>query len=515
MRVKLILILAIVVISCAAKEQKGINSQQQKFYTEKYRPQFHFSPEKMWMNDPNGMVYYKGEYHLCYQHYPNATVWGPMHWGHAISSDLVNWEHLPIALYPDSLGYIFSGSTIVDTANTSGLKTGDEDPLVALFTYSNYEWEKAGRNDYQYQGLAYSNDKGRTWEKYGAVISNPGQKDFRDPKVIWHEGSQKWIMTIVAGQHAEFYSSPDLKDWNKESEFGHEIGDHSGVWECPDLFPIKVKDSDEIKWVLLVSVQPGNPPVQYFVGEFDGTTFTPDAMQITPRYLDHGWDNYAGVTWANAPVGDDEKIFIGWMSNWRYAETIPDPGFRSGGMTLPRKISLVKKDDQYQMVSSPVDQLKKLRKESQTLSDLSCHGEVKLDCLIEDKKGSFELVIDISNKSAKNFGFKLSNSLEEEFVFTCDVENKRIYTDRSKSGITSFHDEFVNQNSMEYQNFDNMKLQVFYDRTSVEVFINANGVFTNLVFPNEVYKELEVFSNDGSIKLKKCEVWSLNSIWEP
>ncbi|MBN2640004.1 MAG: glycoside hydrolase family 32 protein, partial [Bacteroidales bacterium] len=504
-----------VAISCSTKEQKGINNQQQRFSAEKYRPQFHFSPEAHWMNDPNGMVYYEGEYHLFYQYYPNATVWGPMHWGHAVSSDLVTWDHLPIALYPDSLGYIFSGSTVVDTANSSGLKIGDEDPLVALFTYSNPEWEKAGRNDYQYQGMAYSNDKGRTWEKYGVVISNPGQKDFRDPKVIWHEGSQKWIMTIVAGQHAEFYSSPDLKNWKKESEFGYEVGDHSGVWECPDLFPIKVKGSDETKWVLLVSVQPGNPPVQYFIGAFDGTTFTPDNTQSVPKYLDYGWDNYAGVTWANTPVGDDEKLFIGWMSNWRYAEKIPDYGFRRGVMTLPRKVSMVKRGNQYKLISSPVEQLEKLRKENQTVSEMNCDGEVKLDRLVENREGSFEMEIDINNKSSRNFGFKLSNALGEQFVFTCDVENKRIYIDRSKSGVTSFHDEFINQNSMEYLNFGNMKLRVFYDRTSVEVFINGDEVFTNLVFPNEVYKEFEVFSKGGSIELQRCEVWSLNPIWEP
>lgn len=474
-----------------------------------FKPSYHFIPEANWMNDPNGMVYYKGEYHLCYQYYPDSTVWGPMHWGHAVSTDLVNWKHLPIALYPDSLGYIFSGSTVVDTANTSGLKTGEEDPLVALFTYSKREWEDAGRDDFQYQGMAFSNDKGRTWNKFGAVIKNPGQRDFRDPKVIWHEDTQKWIMTIVAGQHAEFYSSTDLKNWKKESEFGHELGDHSGVWECPDLFPMKVKGSDETKWVLIISVQPGNPPVQYFIGEFDGKTFTPDSTQTVPQYLDHGWDNYAGVTWANAPIGDDEKLFIGWMSNWRYALVIPDPGFRSGGMTLPRKISLIKKGNQYKMISSPVDQLKKLRKDSQTISGLKCEGAVQLDSLVKNKKGSFELVIDISNKSAKNFGFKLTNALEEEFVFNCDVVNKRIYTDRSKSGITSFHDEFKTLNSMNCEISEKIKLHVFYDNTSIEIFINENDVFTNLVFPNEVYNKLEIFSQDGTITLNKIESYDL------
>ncbi len=515
MRITLILVMALLLFNCTNKKQQESNNKQTEFYTEKYRPQFHFSPDSMWMNDPNGMVYYKGEYHLCYQYYPNATVWGPMHWGHAVSTDLVTWKHLPIALFPDSLGYIFSGSTVVDKANSSGLKTGEEDPLVALFTYSNHNWEKEGRNDYQYQGMAYSNDKGRTWEKYGVVVSNPGQRDFRDPKVIWHEGSQRWIMTIVAGQHAEFYSSSDLKNWKKESEFGSGTGDHSGVWECPDLFSIKVKGTDEIKWVLLVSVQPGNPPIQYFVGEFDGTTFIPDNTHSVPMYLDYGWDNYGGVTWANATVSDDEKLFIGWMNNWRYAEKIPDHGIRRGALTLPRKVNLVKNGNQYKLISSPVEQLRNLRKDHQTISEMNCDGELKLDHLVTNRDGSFEMEIEINNKSSRNFGFRLSNAVGDQFVFNCDAENKRIYTDRSKSGITSFHNEFVNQNSMEYLNFENVKLRVFYDRTSIEVFINDDEVFTNLVFPNEVYQKFDVFSKGGSIELQRCEVWSLNSIWKP
>lgn len=249
---------------------------------EKHRPHFHFTPPEKWMNDPNGMVYYEGEYHLFYQYYPDGTVWGPMHWGHAVSADLVNWEHLPTALYPDELGYIFSGSAVVDWKNTSGFGKDGKPPLIAIFTHHNVEGEKAGRNDFQYQSIAYSTDKGRTWTKYegNPVIPNPGIKDFRDPKVIWDEDSGQWFMVFAAWDHVKFYSSPDLKNWTYLSDFGKDWGGHGGVWECPDLFPLIVENTGEKKWVLLLSINPGGPnggsTTQYFVGDFNGKNFTLD-----------------------------------------------------------------------------------------------------------------------------------------------------------------------------------------------------------------------------------------------
>lgn len=222
---------------------------------EKYRPKYHFTPDSMWMNDPNGMVYYKGEYHLFYQYYPKANVWGPMHWGHAVSKDMIAWEHLPIALFPDSHGYIFSGSAVIDWQNTSGFGSIDNPPMVAIFTYHDAEKEKAGAIDFQTQGIAYSLDKGRTWEKYkqNPVISNPGFKDFRDPKVIWHDATKRWIMVLAVKDKTMFYSSKDLKKWDFESEYG--LKDDKRLWECPDLFPLKVAGTNEIKWGLVVSMQ--------------------------------------------------------------------------------------------------------------------------------------------------------------------------------------------------------------------------------------------------------------------
>ena len=249
-------------------------------FQEKFRPQVHFTPPKHWMNDPNGMVYYKGEYHLFYQHYPEKSVWGPMHWGHAISTDLVHWEHMPIAIYPDSLGYIFSGSAVADYNNTSGLGTKENPPLVAFFTYHDMKAEKEGRfTEIESQAIAYSLDKGRTWTKYkgNPVVKNPGIRDFRDPKVIWHNDSKQWIMSIASGQVIKFYSSPNCLDWTYLSEFGEGRGEHGGVWECPDLFPLQVSGSNEIKWVLIVNINPGGPAggsaTQYFVGDFNGKEF--------------------------------------------------------------------------------------------------------------------------------------------------------------------------------------------------------------------------------------------------
>src|SRR5688572_5533514 len=253
----LLALLALTIFSCGNKDKNRSKSLQ---FTEQHRPQFHFSPPTSWMNDPNGMVFHNGEYHLFYQFYPDSNVWGPMHWGHAISKDMIYWEHLPIALYPDSLGYIFSGSAVVDHQNTSGLGIKDTPPMVAMFTYHLMEGEKAGRNDYQTQGIAYSLDNGRSWTKYdqNPVLKNPGIKDFRDPKIFWYEGSKKWILILAVQDHIELFESPDLKSWSKNSEFGLGVGSHGGVWECPDLFPLKV-DGGEEKWVMLVSINPGAP----------------------------------------------------------------------------------------------------------------------------------------------------------------------------------------------------------------------------------------------------------------
>ncbi len=267
-------------------------------YQEQYRPQFHFTPQQKWMNDPNGMFYYQGEYHLFYQYHPYSSIWGPMHWGHAVSKDLVHWEHLPIALFPDQHGAIFSGSAVVDWQNTSGFGSADNPPLVAIYTYHNHLTHDFGRNDFQSQGVAYSLDKGRTWTKHASnpVLENQGDRDFRDPKVFWYAPQEKWIMTLAVKNQVSFYSSKNLKDWKFESDFGKDWGVHAGVWECPDLFELPIAGTDERRYVLLVSIVAGAPnggtATQYFVGDFDGTRFKVDEklqnLKIEPPIFPKG-----------------------------------------------------------------------------------------------------------------------------------------------------------------------------------------------------------------------------------
>ena len=296
-----IMIVSLVVSGCQDKgKPKTETPGDTTFYSEKHRAQFHFSPKEKWMNDPNGLVYYDGEYHLFYQHYPEASVWGPMHWGHAVSKDLVHGTHLPIALYPDSLGYIFSGSVVVDENNTSGFGTRDNRPLVAIYTYHSDKINKAGRSDFRYQAIAYSTDKGRSWKKYeqNPVVKNPGISDFRDPKVFLHSETNKWIMILAVKDHVELWSSDDLRSWTKLNEFGREHGAHSTAWECPDLFQVNIEGVEGKKWVMIVSIIPGGPKggsaTQYFIGDFNGKNFTADGPKEQILWLDYGPDNYAG-----------------------------------------------------------------------------------------------------------------------------------------------------------------------------------------------------------------------------
>ncbi|MFV0591274.1 MAG: glycoside hydrolase family 32 protein [Draconibacterium sp.] len=504
--------------------REGTNNQQQQYYTEKYRPQFHFSPEKKWMNDPNGMFYYEGEYHLFYQYYPDSTVWGPMHWGHAISKDLVHWEHQAIALYPDSLGMIFSGSAVVDWNNTSRLSSTDTPPLVAIYTIHNKEGEDAGGNDYQMQGVAYSLDKGRTWTKYAnnPVLKNPGIRDFRDPKVTWHEVSKKWVMTLAVQDHVEFYTSPNLIDWTKASEFGADLGAHGGVWECPDLFEIEIQGSDESRWVLLVSINPGGPnggsATQYFVGDFDGSKFT--TAQTATKWLDYGRDNYAGVTWSDVPANDGRRLFIGWMSNWSYANVVPTEKWRSA-MTIPRELVLEEVNGDLIVASVPVVELQRIINHKVELSSEVISGQIQLETkdiepMRSEMKFSFQLEIDSQNDAPEELGVELKNDLGENFKIGYLPAESIFYIDRTNGGVHSFSDNFAGKHTAQYEAGETIEIHLFVDEASIEVFVDGGLlVFTDIVFPSVPYDKIGVFSNNGSIKLQKGEIWSLNSIWKP
>ncbi len=458
-----------------------------------YRPSFHFTPKQGWMNDPNGMIFLNGQYHLFFQHYPDSTVWGPMHWGHATSSDLVQWKEQPIALYPDSIGMIFSGSAVLDKNNTSGLGRSGIAPLVAIYTQHYMPGEKAGRTDFQNQSIAYSLDEGKTWTKYAGnpVLKTPNIKDFRDPKVIWHAPTQKWIMSLAVADHVEFYSAPNLINWTKESELGKNAFAHGGVWECPDLLHFNL--NGKIIWVLLVSMNPGGPnggsATQYMVGDFDGHTFKPYSNDI--KWMDYGPDNYAGVSFSNV---EDRNILIGWMSNWNYANVVPTEKWRSA-MTVPRELSLIEQNNKnansndFLLVSSPVKEMKKAFSE------------------IMSKENVIPNRIDLKEMKAVDFEIILSNTFNEKLVVGYHADKKQFYIDRTKAGVSNFNDGFAAVAVAPRLSFaTNMDLSILLDKTSIELFADGGRtVMTTLFFPVHPYTKWEIKSKEkialNSIKL--------------
>ncbi|PRX56405.1 fructan beta-fructosidase [Flagellimonas meridianipacifica] len=510
------ILLSAVTLFLACKPKKEVKKEiveNPGIYTEMYRPQYHFSPEEKWMNDPNGLVYHEGIYHLFYQYYPDDIVWGPMHWGHAISKDMVHWEHKPIALYPDEHGLIFSGSAVVDKKNISGFAKNGETPLVAMFTYHLMEGEKSGRDDFQTQGIAYSLDNGETWEKYAGnpVIKNSGIRDFRDPKVFWYEETEQWIMVLVAGDHAKFYSSADLKDWRYASDFGKRQGAHGGVWECPDLFALPVEGTEEKKWVLLISINPGAPNggsgTQYFIGEFNGKRFT--SNQKEPKWLDYGTDNYAGVTYNNTP--DDERIFIGWMSNWDYARDTPTEKWRSA-MTLPRNLGLRKVEDDYFLVNYPL----------QSVDDIAKSVLARLDDVKPNKQETIYLEglhqSQIKFKTAsKDFMLSIKNASGEKVDLIMDSKSESLLLDRMKSGQMSFQAEFGNKKHyapIQRLGKEPYEVSIFLDWSSIEVFVDG-GLYamTDQIFPTEPFNELIVENKDSNHAIQQISILGMQSIW--
>jgi fructan beta-fructosidase len=480
-------------------------------YSEQYRPQIHFSPPAHWMNDPNGMVYYGGTYHLFYQYYPKGTVWGPMHWGHATSTDMINWKNQPIALYPDNLGLIFSGSAVVDNNNTSGFGKNGKPPLVAIFTHHDQAKEKDGKNDTENESLAYSNDGGKTWMKYqhNPVLKNPGISDFRDPNVMWYAPENKWVMSLATKDRITFYSSKDLKDWKKESEFGEHSGAHGGVWECPDMFPITAADGKKV-WVLIVNINPGGPhdgsATQYFVGNFDGSKFTPNHTDI--RWVDQGSDEYAGVTWHNT---GNRRIFLGWMSNWQYATTVPTKVWRSA-MTVPRELKLVKVDTGYFIAAEPVPELDKLKTASVHLNSLSVKRNVNLTKLLKRSDAQYKL--HISSKQLNSFSITLSNSMGEQSVVGYDKTENSWYIDRTKAGVSDFNKDFAKLIATKrIASSKNMDMTLIVDAASVELFADKGlTVMTTIFFPHKLYDKI-VASSQGNFVMDNFTYYPLKSIW--
>ena len=479
---------------------------QDSLYKETNRPQIHYTQRRGWNNDPNGLLYYDGEYHLFYQHNPYERDWGNMHWGHAVSNDLIHWEELPIALYPDEHGTVFSGSAVIDYDNTSGFGKNGIPAMVAIYTADNPEK--------QVQCIAYSLDKGRTWTKYkgNPVIDSKAKwnsKDTRDPKVFWYERTKRWIMVLAVGQEMQIFSSPNLKNWIFESSFGKGQGAHGNVWECPDLFELPVEGTNEKKWVLLCSLGDGpfgDSATQYFVGTFNGKEFVNESPSKT-KWMDWGKDHYATVTWSDAP--DNRRIAIAWMSNWQYANDVPTSQYRSPN-SVPRDLSLFTVDGETYLQSAPSPELLKLRDVSKKRS-FKVNGTRIIKDMIAGNEGAYEIELTIENQHADVIGFRLYNDKGEEVDMQYDMKEKKFSMDRRKSGDVGFNENFpmLTWTAIE-SGKDELKLRLFVDKSSVEAFGDGGRfVMTNQVFPSEPYTHIDFYSKGGAYKVDSFVIYKL------
>nr|WP_302104898.1 glycoside hydrolase family 32 protein [Polycladomyces sp. WAk] len=498
-----ILLVTALLLSWTSSEVKA-DVKNETGYQEAYRPQYHFSPPKNWMNDPNGLVYYKGEYHLFYQYNPYGNQWGHMSWGHAVSKDLIRWRHLPVALKEDDLGMIFSGSVVVDKHDTSGF-FGGKSGLVAIYT-------SAGES--QQQSIAYSKDDGRTWHKYkgNPVIPNPGLKDFRDPKVFWDDQTGKWVMVLAAGDRVMFYSSTNLRNWSYMSQFGADQGAHGGVWECPELFQLPVEGHPgEKKWVLQVDINPGGiaggSGGQYFVGEFDGKKFTTQQKGI--KWVDFGKDFYATQTWSNTP---GRLIWVAWMNNWQYAQDIPTSPWR-GAMSFPRELSLKKVNGEYVLVQKPVQEINKLREDTRVWNNRIITPGTEL---LPVRGETLEIEAEFQLDTADEFGLIVRKGTKEKTIIGYNVGNQTLFVDRTQSGRTDFSKDFpvVTKAQMKPKNRV-IQLHILVDRSSVEVFGNhGETVLTNQIFPDLKSQGLELYARGGNVKLQTLRIHRLKSAWQ-
>ena len=429
---------------------------------EKYRPVYHHTPAWGWMNDPNGMFYKDGVWHLYFQHNPYGSQWENMTWGHSTSTDLLHWTFQGDPVEADAWGTIFSGSAVVDHNNTSGFGKG---AVVAMYT-------SAGEN--QTQSIAYSNDNGQTFTKYaGNPVLTSNTPDYRDPHVFWNEDIKRWNMIMAEGQHMDIYSSADLKEWKLESQFGAEYGNHGGVWECPDLMKMKVRGTDQYKWMLLCNINPGGPfggsATQYFVGQFDGHKFTCESAPEVTKWMDYGKDHYATVTFDNAP--DGRRVAMAWMSNWQYANQVPTMQFRSAN-SVPRDLDLYEYEGQTYCGVTPSPELAAARpkKATKTLTD-AC-----------------EMVVTLKG----NATITLSNDKGEQVVMTYDEKSRTFAMDRTKSGQKDFSDDFAALTVAPVHG-KMSQLRLFIDRSSIEAF-DADGkmAMSNLVFPTKPYNKVLV-----------------------
>lgn len=474
---------------------------------EKYRPLYHHTPLYGWMNDPNGMVYKDGVWHLCYQWNPFGSKWQNLSWGRSTSRDLIHWEHQGAVLEPDGLGMIFSGSSAIDSTNSAGFGANS---IVAMYTSAAAS---------QIQSLAYSTDGGNTFTTYPANPVLTLESEARDPNIFWNNESKQWTLVLANALEKEMliFTSPNMKQWTLQSSFGKGIGAQDGVWECPDLFQLNVSNTGEKKWVLLCNINPGGiqggSATQYFVGEFDGKTFKADTDangNIPTKWMDYGKDHYATVSWSDAP--DKRRTVIGWMGNWQYAAEIPTMQFRSAN-TLPRDLSLFRySDGQYYLASAPSPEMLNLRDQSINKSTrFSVGKKVKTLSLPTKNDGICEIVMDLDTRRSSKVTMTLTNKQQEKVIMTYDAQNAQLSFDRTQSGLVNFSQDFPSVTvNPTYSENGKVSLRIFIDRSSIEVF-EKEGRFvqTNLVFPTSPYTTLSLQSNGGMARVSNFKVYSL------
>jgi fructan beta-fructosidase len=504
----------------------SVAASPQGFYMEPFRPQYHFTPEKNWMNDPNGMVFYEGEYHLFYQYNPAGDKWGHMSWGHAVSPDMVHWTHLPLALAEADNVMIFSGSAVVDWKNSSGFGKDGRPPLVAVYT----GFRTTDR--VQFQCIAYSNDKGRTWTKYSDnPVIDINSTDFRDPKVQWHDATRRWIMTVsLSAEHkVRFYGSDNLKAWTLLSEFGP-AGATGGVWECPDLFELPLPGTNDKRWVLVVNMNPGSVAGgsggQYFIGRFDGTQFVADGDSLIPprpgrsasesaHWFDYGPDYYAAVSWSDVPASDGRRLWLGWMSNWEYGGDVPTSPWRSA-MSIPREVGLSRTAEGIRLVQKPAREVESLRDRHFAFKS----GDVsEANAWLKERHvqgDQLELMVEFAPRSSGTEGVKVLTSDTEATVIGVDRQRGRAFVDRTQSGNVTFHQKFSGVYDAPLAVHDGrVELHLFVDASSVEVFVNdGERVFTSLVYPSAASRGVEFFGSMTSARITSLNVWTLKSIWK-
>ena len=470
-----------------------------------FRPGFHFSPKANWINDPNGLVYLDGEYHLFYQYNPNGDQWGDIGWGHAVSTDLTHWEELPMAIAADDESMIFSGSAVVDTHNTAGFAGPGETALVAIYTAARRAPQRG-----QTQCIAYSTDRGRSWTKYRAnPVLDIGLPEFRDPKVQWHADTGRWLMAVALpdARQVGFYASADLKQWRHLSDFGP-AGAVEGIWECPDLFALDWQGGTA--WVLKVDVFKGHvcgsTGSQYFVGQFDGLQFLPFADQ-PQRWSDYGADFYAALSWNSLPQDQPKPVWIGWMNNHRYAASTPTQPWR-GAMSLPRALSLGADAHGPRLLQQPIAQLTARRGQHRQLAGGRIGAVAHVVAL--DGPLSWEILASVGLLDAGECGIRIGAADGAHTLVGYCRRTRSVFVDRSASGLLSGHPDFPGRRSAALEDLTSLQLHIFIDRCSVEVFVNdGEVVLTELIFPDTDIESVAIYAVDGSIDLLSFDLWQL------